>query len=444
MESRQPARRSKVDVGAGREKSLHVALFAFDGSIEEGCTTHGGVISRRQSRKQLATTQGASMEAIPEDAFRLEDIATLHRGVINGALFCVAVPNEGARDCLLIHAHGFRPEGQPQYAEVEDRFWHRLVQQGWTVAVTSYRRNGLIVADAIRDLFALRNWVCTELGIPYWTFLDGRSMGGAIGTRLAERSNIGRLFQGVLAIGAALLVKEDDPAVALTYKPTIPIVFLTNSDELGPVDAYVERVKKEAARVNGGGGDEIITPAVWGVDRPGHNWLNERERWRAFSCLVEWTFVGSLVTEFRFDGTTEGVARSGAVTRQVLDGSEWICTRIWHVSHGHALRTNCTLADLHAVHIRINTVMRVRLPSGRVVDVHLGAYPFVGIRDDAIACSEDPEGYLCLFAMTSFRNGLSKAVEDLGLAVGDTVHIEIPKQEPRVFRRKPMPPPIDL
>ncbi len=75
--------------------------------------------------------------------------------------------------------------------------WVTTVSQGWTVAATSYRRSGLIVADAIRDVFNLRNWVCSEVGVPVWCFLDGRSMGGAISTRIAERPNIRRLFNGV-------------------------------------------------------------------------------------------------------------------------------------------------------------------------------------------------------------------------------------------------------
>jgi len=55
-----------------------------------------------------------------------------------------------------------------------------VVPIGWAVGVTSYRRTGLIVADAIKDLNNLRNHVCNEFGYPYWVFLDGRSMGGAV------------------------------------------------------------------------------------------------------------------------------------------------------------------------------------------------------------------------------------------------------------------------
>lgn len=105
----------------------------------------------------LTTSTGALID--------LESIATVHRGCIEGANFVVAEPREKGH-CLLIHCHGFRPEGTPPFAEMDDLFWLRLVQQGWTVAVTSYRRSGLIVGDAIRDVFNLHNWVCKEVGIP--------------------------------------------------------------------------------------------------------------------------------------------------------------------------------------------------------------------------------------------------------------------------------------
>lgn len=229
----------------------------------------------------------------------------MYRGVIDGATYCVAVPKEGDSQCLLIHCHGFRPDGTPLYADIDDSFWIRLIQQQWTVAVTSYRRSGLIVADAIRDVFNLRNWISLEIGIPAWCFLDGRSMGGAIATRIAELPNAKRLFNGVLAIGAALMVKEDQ-AKPLSYRPTIPIVYLNNTSEHGPIEAYRKSVIENAERERQSavsGGDEIITPALHSIHREGHNWTNTNERFRAFSSLVEWAFVGSLVSEFQFDGT---------------------------------------------------------------------------------------------------------------------------------------------
>lgn len=120
-------------------------------------------------------------------------------------------------------------------------------------------------------------------------------MGGAISVRIAELPNVARLIQGVMAIGAALLVKEDDARVALRYRPTIPILFLTNTSEVGPIEDYIAKVKANVEndrKEKVFGGDEVITPALHSIHREGHNWSNPRERWRAFSSVVEWAFVG--------------------------------------------------------------------------------------------------------------------------------------------------------
>ena len=69
-------------------------------------------------------------------------------------------------------------------------------------------------------------------------------MGGAISTRIAELPNAKTLFKGVLAIGAALLVKEEGSL--LKYRPTIPIIYLTNVSEHGPILDYISKVSANA------------------------------------------------------------------------------------------------------------------------------------------------------------------------------------------------------
>ncbi len=73
------------------------------------------------------------------------------------------------------------------------------------------------------------------MGIPDRVILEGRSMGGCIATHLAEQENAGKLYDGVLAIGAALLAEDLDPAVVAslpwTHQPNIPVLYLTNESE---------------------------------------------------------------------------------------------------------------------------------------------------------------------------------------------------------------------
>jgi hypothetical protein len=341
--------------------------------------------------------------------------------------------------CLLIHAHGFRPEGGPLVSEIDDTFWFRLVQQGWAVGVTSYRRTGLIVADAIKDINNLRGHVCNEFGYPYWVFLDGRSMGGAISVRIAEQLNARTMFSGVMAIGAALMVKEDDPRLKLTYRPTIPIVFLTNTSEIGPINSYIEKTKSYAEEdlKNGSGGDEVRVPALHLVTREGHNWTNPRERWRAFSTLVEWAFVGSLVTEYLFDGTKEGSAKSGEanlVKRE--DGTRLLTGSVLETSKVDSdLRTNITVKDLFDADISLNSHFKLSNSEGKEIEAVFGAYPFVGISDDTTVASEDPEGNIIFFDMSEFRNKLGRQLVTLSFNCGDKVILTIKTQSPRARKR---------
>jgi len=64
-------------------------------------------------------------------------------------------------------------------------------------------------------------------------------MGGAISTFMAERDTAP--FDGIYAIGAALLVEEPVNPMKFTYKPKRPLLYLTNTDEVHIIEEYVER-----------------------------------------------------------------------------------------------------------------------------------------------------------------------------------------------------------
>lgn len=80
--------------------------------------------------------------------------------------------------------------------------------------------------DAVRDVNNLRDYIINKYGTIDVTILEGRSMGGAIVTHLAERHP--DLYNGAVAIGAALLTKDKENPLNYTYQPKIPIIFLTN------------------------------------------------------------------------------------------------------------------------------------------------------------------------------------------------------------------------
>jgi hypothetical protein len=104
--------------------------------------------------------------------------------------------------CILIYCHGYRPLGADREAEIdyEGSHYANLLREGWIVSSTSYRRHGVIIKDAMTDVLSLRNFIvnmCKERR-DVFVLLDGRSMGGAIATRLAEREP--SLFNAVLAV----------------------------------------------------------------------------------------------------------------------------------------------------------------------------------------------------------------------------------------------------
>ena len=152
------------------------------------------------------------------------------------------------------------------------------------------------------------------------------------------------------------------------------------------------------------------------------------------------------MSEFQFDGTHQGLAKSGKVEQVTLNGEKLIKCTVTEVEDETTLHSNLTLVDLAQVHIRINSRFSILLADGRRIEsVWLGAYPFVGIPDTALVMGENPEDYLCLFALSEFRNKAATCVRDLHLKVGDPFYIVIPKDEPpRARKRLQMPAPIEL
>ena len=104
-------------------------------------------------------------------------VPAVETGEINGAKFALARPAQWNRRVLLI-AHGLRSEDRPLVADLfpDQLANHTLLDEGWLVAKTSYRRNGLIVADAIADLDALRAHVVKKFGTPDRVLVDRKSV----------------------------------------------------------------------------------------------------------------------------------------------------------------------------------------------------------------------------------------------------------------------------
>ncbi|MGH8019466.1 MAG: SAM hydroxide adenosyltransferase [Opitutaceae bacterium] len=221
-------------------------------------------------------------------------------GEIEGAKFTLAIPDPWNRNVLFL-AHGYRPPTAALSADVplEDPACARLISGGWMIAVTSYRRNGMIVRDAIADINALRAHIESTESPPGLVILLGESMGGAIVTLIAENGP-GR-FHGAVAVGASLDVREESGPVMFDHAPQIPLLFLSNQSESAGPENYV------AAAVSA-----PVPPAHWIVARDGHVNVNAAERSVAIDGLITWITTGEI--ERSRDATVATSAGSPAVS----------------------------------------------------------------------------------------------------------------------------------
>jgi pimeloyl-ACP methyl ester carboxylesterase len=215
-------------------------------------------------------------------AFAAAPPPTVVTGELAGAKFTLARPVRWNQHLLLL-AHGLRGEDRPLVADLfpEHLAYRTLLEEGWMVAKTSYRRNGLIVADAIADLDALRTHIADTFGAPTRVLLEGESMGGLIVTLMAERHTVEpRVYHGAVAIGAALQVREPNSSTSgLSLRPCIPLLFLTNQTELDGPRNYA------SADIPG---DLMVRPALFRVSRDGHVNVNQHERLAALRAVNSW------------------------------------------------------------------------------------------------------------------------------------------------------------
>ena len=160
-------------------------------------------------------------------------------GQIAGARFAIANPPGDWNHRLLLVVHGYRPESAPLVADLNpDRASNKaLLEEGWMVATTSFRRNGLVIADAIADLDALRKFIAEDYGDPERILLEGESLGGLIVTLMAERET--GPYDGAVVFDATLYAKEANGQVGLSLLPRIPLLFVATEREAAQSKGYL-------------------------------------------------------------------------------------------------------------------------------------------------------------------------------------------------------------
>lgn len=328
---------------------------------------------------------------------------TLRTGEIDGSLFTIARPAEWNRRVLLL-AHGQVPEDAPKQAGLDptDSGYAHLLATGWLIASTSYRRNGLIVRDAIADLNALRDHIERTEGRPALVLLKGISMGGTIVTLMAE--NHADRYQGALAIALATRARDAEHPLEFSHAPKVPVLFLSNRSELDDPERYVDRVSPDA-----------LAPALWRIERDGHANVNAAEKAAALDALIRWVDTGAI--ERLRDGTLHPTVSAPAarIDQGVALGQVAQLTD----THGN-LFTTFRPGDFARIGIAVGDSFELT-GGGRTLTVKYGT-----------TYSDVPRGEWVAFLRAEgvilIARNFANAAETLGLQQGDTLRVRaLPK-----------------
>ena len=321
----------------------------------------------------------------------------ISRGEIGGAKFTIATPDSWQGKLVLI-AHGYRPENAALGADldVSDDFTAPLLKQGWAVAITSYRRNGWIVEDAILDLKALRDHIVEKHGAVKRCVVLGNSMGGLIGTLIAEGAMDG--VQGVVNIGAYLGESQKEEFYhSLAWKPKAPVLFLTNKDELEHPKYYRSKAGPEMT-------------ALWEVHRDGHCNTSDAENLQAVLAVNDW--IDGKLPEKEKNGTIPPPDRPSTAKKE----GDGLLGGIRNVSESWGnLSTAFVAADLQTLGLKPGDEAVVSNGSNKL------AVKVVGFRSDA----EQGKGALYLtpngWIVVTINGG--NAAKVLAVKGGDSVGI---------------------
>jgi pimeloyl-ACP methyl ester carboxylesterase len=329
---------------------------------------------------------------------RAQESYKLHEGTIGGAQFAVAEPATWNGTLVLV-AHGLRAADAPIVHGFNPDYkgYRYVIQDGWMIAATSYRRNGVIISDAVTDLDNLLGHVTKEFGTPKRVLVDGSSMGGIIGTLMAERSL--KTYHGVLAKGAALGMSDSRTPFKLTYTPQLPLLFLSNQDEVAQVRRYAEKVDNDS-----------IAPVVWKIERDGHVNINAREHEAALRALDRW--VGTGEVERNAEATMPNPpAISKAVFRN--GGAHGSVTEV--TSDFGNINTDFIIADLEKIGIDRRDTFTVKSGSNSVSVVLGTDYGDVS-RGEWVA-------FISWEGMLRIARNFDNAAEGLGCKTGDSISI---------------------
>ncbi len=285
--------------------------------------------------------------SLPAAACAAGDVFELETGELDGVPYTLAVPDDW-NGTLLLQAHGSRPADAPLLADLDadDAANRALLDEGWLIAYSAFRRNGPIVLDAVQDLLALRAHVAATHGAPERVLVEGWSMGAAVATVLVEHH--ADAVDGACAFSPHYSVSVPGEDLAFTRRPRSPLLLLSNQGESGDARAYLQTA-----------GEAGAPAAFWLVKRYGHVSVNSAERLEALRALAAWAASGAApgTRDLLVSMTPESVAMRG-------DGT--ISANVLSVDPVHGnVETAFVPADLAYLGVAENKLVRVVAGEGR-------------------------------------------------------------------------------
>jgi pimeloyl-ACP methyl ester carboxylesterase len=333
-------------------------------------------------------------------------------GEIGGAAYAIASPPEIWNRKVLIIAHGYRPDWAPLIADLhpEREATKAMLDEGWIVATTSYRRNGIIVEDAISDLDALEAHIADTYGTPERVILEGDSLGGLIVTIMAERDK--GTYDGAVVFDAALYSKETDMKVGLSLLPRIPLLFVATEREVAAPKSYLTSLVSRP--------DPVVQPELFLIKREGHTNINQAEHLVAFHALNAWLDNGRGALPQRgenviyYDATVP--ADPGPSTAVIHKDGQGFDTKVAEVDavYGNVL-LEAQAQDFAAAGIGPMTYFELKLRSGSHRTLYGRTY--TDVREGEWIAFPDADGRTVL--SRSYADGAGTA----GLKVGDGVSL---------------------
>jgi pimeloyl-ACP methyl ester carboxylesterase len=335
-------------------------------------------------------------------------------GQIGGAAYAIASPPDDWNHKVLIIAHGYRPDSAPLIPDLhpEHEAIKAILADRWMVATTSYRRNGIIVEDAISDLDALRAHIADTYGEPERVILEGDSLGGLIVTIMAEREK--GLYDGAVVFDAALYSKESDMKVGLSLLPRIPLLFVATEREVAAPKSYLTSLVSRP--------DPVVQPELFLIKREGHTNINQAEHLAAFQALNAWIERGRdalprpAENEIYYDATVP--ADPGPSTAVLHRDGHGFDTRVAEVDavYGNIL-LEAQARDFAAAGIEPMTYFELRLGSGSHRTLYGRTY--TDVKEGEWIAFPDADG------RTVLARSYADAARTAGLKAGDPVSLLI-------------------